>query len=321
MKKGFTLIELLVAVSILAILSTIGITAFQGTQSKARDTVRKNDLNVLATALEIYREQNGKYIVNSDGTNITTCPSSSDTTSPFYTQIAANLSTPAPKDPKTGSFYCYISVSNGQSFRLFAGLENCSGSGGNLCEYTNYNYTVISEDISLASAPSDSLIASAPTPTPSPSPTPTATTSPSPSASPTASPSPSPTPTPTATYTYIQTNVGCSTPLGLTPDQLCQREVSSTSRSQAVPGSSTIMAKGYWWQECGGASVSDCVGLDCTVNQLDCTNTPGFWGTQIPYPSHYLKTGNNITVFDPDSLGWSCDGFSPGWTMRVYCSR
>lgn len=153
---GFTLIELLIAVSILAVLSIIGITTFQGTQSKARDAARKNDLSTLATALSIYREQNGKYIVQSSGTDITTCPSSSDTTSPFYNLIAPNLSTSAPIDPKTGSFYCYISVSNGQSFRLFAKLENCSTSGGNLCGYTNYNHTVVSDDLTIASAPGDS---------------------------------------------------------------------------------------------------------------------------------------------------------------------
>lgn len=155
-QRGFTLVELLIAISIIAVLSTVGLATYSGIQSKARDSVRKNDLNALATALAIYREQNGQYIVNSDGTDITSCPASSDTTSPFYTLIAANLSTSAPKDPKTGSLYCYISVSNGRSFRLFARLEDCNSSSGNLCGDTSYNYTVVSEDLTIASAPGDS---------------------------------------------------------------------------------------------------------------------------------------------------------------------
>lgn len=118
---------------------------------------------------------------------------------------------------------------------------------------------------------------------------------------------------------YIQTNVGCGNPAGLTPDQLCQREVATDSLAVAVSG--TTVAKGYWWKQCGGASIGNCSGLDCTVNQLDCTNTPGSWGTQLPYPSGYLKTGNNSEVFDPDEPGYNCSGYNPGWTMRAYCSR
>ncbi len=61
MKKGFTLIELLITISIIAILSTIGLVTFQGVQAKARDATRKNDLRAIATALEIYYQKNGAY--------------------------------------------------------------------------------------------------------------------------------------------------------------------------------------------------------------------------------------------------------------------
>lgn len=57
MRRGFTLVELLVVTSIIAVLSTIGITTYQEIQSKARDSVRKQDLNTLAIALELYYQK------------------------------------------------------------------------------------------------------------------------------------------------------------------------------------------------------------------------------------------------------------------------
>lgn len=50
--KGFTLIELLVVVAIIAILSTIGLTLFNGAQQNARDARRKSDIDAIAAALE-----------------------------------------------------------------------------------------------------------------------------------------------------------------------------------------------------------------------------------------------------------------------------
>lgn len=51
-KKGFTLIELLVVISIIAILSVIGITVFQGQQKSARDARRRADIESIAQAME-----------------------------------------------------------------------------------------------------------------------------------------------------------------------------------------------------------------------------------------------------------------------------
>ncbi|MBI4039997.1 type II secretion system protein [Candidatus Daviesbacteria bacterium] len=59
--RGFTLIELLVTISIIAILSAIGIVTFSGVQVSARDSKRKQDLNALKTSLEVYKQQTGHY--------------------------------------------------------------------------------------------------------------------------------------------------------------------------------------------------------------------------------------------------------------------
>ena len=58
---GFTLIELMVAISIVAILSTVGMSFYGTAQKSARDSKRKQDINAIATALEIYKQANGFY--------------------------------------------------------------------------------------------------------------------------------------------------------------------------------------------------------------------------------------------------------------------
>ena len=90
MKKGFTLIELLVAISIIAVLSTIGLVSYQGTQGKARDSVRKQDLNKLATALELYFQGKGQYITGSGNCLQNTASST------FYTDIRQYLNSEVP---------------------------------------------------------------------------------------------------------------------------------------------------------------------------------------------------------------------------------
>jgi len=51
-KKGFTLVELLIVISIIAVLSVVGLTAYSGVQQKARDTKRRADIDAIAKVME-----------------------------------------------------------------------------------------------------------------------------------------------------------------------------------------------------------------------------------------------------------------------------
>jgi prepilin-type N-terminal cleavage/methylation domain-containing protein len=53
--RGFTLIELMVAISIVAILATVGLVVFGNVQKQARDSRRTQDLAAIASAIESTR--------------------------------------------------------------------------------------------------------------------------------------------------------------------------------------------------------------------------------------------------------------------------
>lgn len=59
--RGFTLIELLVVITIIGVLSTIGLTSFQGANQKARDSRRAADVQQIRAALEMYKTDKGYY--------------------------------------------------------------------------------------------------------------------------------------------------------------------------------------------------------------------------------------------------------------------
>ena len=60
-KKGFTLLELLVVLAILAILIAIAIPVYKGQKEKAAITAHNANVRVLETAVESYKQDNGKY--------------------------------------------------------------------------------------------------------------------------------------------------------------------------------------------------------------------------------------------------------------------
>lgn len=63
---GFTVIELLVVMAIIGILMSIVVVSAQSSRERSRDNERKATLEELTTALEFYREKNGKYPCTND---------------------------------------------------------------------------------------------------------------------------------------------------------------------------------------------------------------------------------------------------------------
>lgn len=104
-RKGFTLVELLVVISIIAILSVIGITVFSSAQKSARDAKRRADLQALRLALEQYKTANGIYPVT--GAEIwyssESDDSASDNNGNYILNLAPNYIVSLPRDPTGGA--------------------------------------------------------------------------------------------------------------------------------------------------------------------------------------------------------------------------
>lgn len=132
--KGFTLVELLVVISIIAILSTIGIVVFTGVTGRARDSKRIQDIDSIANAMEAHFA-NGAYVAlstaffqnsvvpadplngvsNCGGNLCTYCVEAAPLTARFTTCTTAVGDTQPPA---------------GSSFTVCANLEGNNGPGG-----------------------------------------------------------------------------------------------------------------------------------------------------------------------------------------------
>jgi general secretion pathway protein G len=103
---GFSLIELIVVITIMVLLTTIGVVSFTQANASARDGKRKADLEQVRSALVLYRTDQGTY------------PNSInwDTMSPIQSYISVS----SMADPK-GQAYEY--TSDGTTFSVCTTLE------------------------------------------------------------------------------------------------------------------------------------------------------------------------------------------------------
>jgi prepilin-type N-terminal cleavage/methylation domain-containing protein len=65
--RGFTLIEMMVVVSIIAVISSVGIFSYNEASKKSRDGNRQSDLKQLQAAIELYKQKNGRYPAGCNG--------------------------------------------------------------------------------------------------------------------------------------------------------------------------------------------------------------------------------------------------------------
>ena len=124
--KGFTLLELLVVIAIISILVAIGTVSYSAAQTRARDARRRQDIEVIANALEQYNADNGGAY-----------PSAAGCEAGAAGYIVGGT---LPVDPKTGAGYAPVCDSVAGTVCVCAALEvtgsgnyqtaSCTNSGG-----------------------------------------------------------------------------------------------------------------------------------------------------------------------------------------------
>ena len=134
--SGFTLIELLIVISIIAVLSVMGMIIYGTVLKNGRDAKRQTDLRTIQSALEQYRADKGYYPASPLGGSIN--------------NGTRNYLNTVPSDPKPPSYpqysyvasSCDVSGANCMSYCLSAVLENPASTTVNQCPSSGYNYSL-----------------------------------------------------------------------------------------------------------------------------------------------------------------------------------
>ena len=133
-KKGFTLVELLIVVIVIGILASIAIVSYNGTQKRARDSKRLNDISEITKALEVYYSVNHKYPTGGGASIINNTWSASGDSSwdafeaalgPYMDNNVPSdpINTPPPADPLVAVGYDYAYYSTSSSWCGAAGNQ------------------------------------------------------------------------------------------------------------------------------------------------------------------------------------------------------
>ena len=162
--RGFTLIELLIVIMLLGFLSISGLSLFQGSQKRARDSRRKSDLSQIAKALEMYANDYGGYPGigfggSGDAGKIMGCGTAASASvcnwGSAWTRVTTYMQR-LPKDPGSGS-YCYVrDPSAGKWYKLYANLERTDDpdyDASLTCASQSYTYVLISSNITPTPTP------------------------------------------------------------------------------------------------------------------------------------------------------------------------
>lgn len=121
--KAFTLIELLIVIAVIGILVAVILPNLIGMRERARDTVKKNDVNQLKKALRLYFDDFGAY-PNDNGSGLICCDADPTTcTSTCGTNFVVNGTNYMKNLPAN---YHYDRLADIYTFVLKIELENAS---------------------------------------------------------------------------------------------------------------------------------------------------------------------------------------------------
>lgn len=139
---GFTLIELLISIVIIGLLAGIVVISLGAARKSARDTRRKADINLLATALEQYRATSKVYPpVNGSYTSQDNDRGWYNDASTFITALVTSaLTSRVPNDPRFEDYKntcestgqdCWVRYHHSYSYRVISPPDLCWGSNKN----------------------------------------------------------------------------------------------------------------------------------------------------------------------------------------------
>ncbi len=103
-QKGFTLIELLVVIAIIGLLASVVLLALGSARQKSRDAKRLGDVRQIASAMELYFNDNNSY------------PTTYASLSPSY--IGQMPTFPTPNDSCNTTSYVYTRGTGGATYTL-----------------------------------------------------------------------------------------------------------------------------------------------------------------------------------------------------------
>lgn len=135
--SGFTIIELLVAIAIIGILASVVITSFSDSRGKSRDARRKEDLNAIRHAIELYYNTNNALPGSSGPGN---CNSASGCNSmdaqPWIPGLVPQFIGELPLDPRNSATFKYrYRPTNTLDYEIDAPVEadftSAANDGGN----------------------------------------------------------------------------------------------------------------------------------------------------------------------------------------------
>ena len=158
---GFSLIELLIVIALLGFLSITGLSLFQGSQKRTRDSRRKTELQQLTKELEMYANDYSGYPSSTGGKIMGCAGTGTDPVACTWGSAWVRGSTytqKLPKDPGSGS-YCYErDAASGKWYKLYAKLEGTDDADYNsdvnlLCAGEKYTYVVLSPNITPTPKP------------------------------------------------------------------------------------------------------------------------------------------------------------------------